>query len=267
MQEKIIKRNIIIAISVTVFLLIVMVVAWGQLLVKPQNAAIAAAELKYQDRKKVADALPTALTEKRKAEDQRQYLEGQLAFFRSRYRSLYFGAINDTNPAIQEAAREVAWRRWMNEYHVGYGIALKRELEAAANATGVTISSAIKVSAPPRAPEEVAPTSNGLFRPTSSPMSMTIVGTLPAILQFFNRINQSSILMVVDRNLKLEGYSPEIKATFSLTPYLLAAGPGAKLGGTGAAAPAGGAPATPGMSPEGMPPSDSAAPSASPVSP
>jgi hypothetical protein len=239
-MEKTIKRNIYIVLGLTVFLLIAMVAAWGTLLVKPQKAAIAQAQTDYQASKAIADRLPQAIADKTKAEDRRAYLRGQMAFFRQRYRSLYFGAINDPNPAVQKAARIVAWRRWQNEYFNDYGIVLRQELINVANATGVTINTAVKVTAPPRAPEEVAVPAYGLFKPTGGALSLTITGTLSDIMQFFNRINQSSILMLVDRNVRLEGYSPEIKATFSVTPYLLASGPGVALGtGTaGAAAPA-----------------------------
>jgi hypothetical protein len=47
--------------------------------------------------------------------------------------------------------------------------------------------------------------------------------------------------MVVDKNLKLENYSPTIKTTFNITPYLIAAGPGAKLAATSAVDAAAGA--------------------------
>ncbi len=239
MQEKIIKRNIIIAVVVTLLLVIGMVAAWGTLLVKPQAKEIAETEGKYTERKQVADDLPKELENLKKAEDQRAYVEGQLAFFQHRYRSLYFGDISNTDPNVQQAARETTWRRWMNEFYTGYGIALRDELVNAANATGVTINTAVKVVAPPRAPEEVAAFASGLYKPTGGPLNVTITGSLSNILQFFNRINQSSILLLIDRNIRLEGYSPDIKVTFSLTPYLLAAGPGAKSGFGGAA------PATP----------------------
>ncbi len=257
MQEKVIKRNIIISIVVTLLVVIGMVAAWGTLLVKPQNTQIAETQRQYEERKGVADRLPKALADQKKAEDQRNYVKGQLAFFRARYRSLYFGDISNTNPSIQKAAREVTWRRWMNEYYTGYGLALRSELIRVANATGVTINTEVKVVAPPKLPEEVAAPANGLFKPTGGPVNVSITGSLSNILQFFNRINQSPILMMVDRNIKLEGFSPEIKATFSVTPYLLAAGPGANLSATGgaAAAPAvdGGAPAADGA-PPGPPP-------------
>jgi hypothetical protein len=241
-MEKTIRRNIYIVLGLTVVLLIAMVFAWGTMLVKPQNAAIAKAQTDYQASKTVADRLPQAIADKTKAEDRRAYLRGQIAFFQQRYRSLRFGDINSTDPVRQKSEREIAWRRWQNEYFNDYGIALRQELINVANSTGVTINTAVKVVAPPRAPEEVAVPAYGLFKPTGGALAITITGTLSNIMQFFNRVNQSSILMLVDRNVRLEGYSPEIKATFSLTPYLLAAGPGVTLGtgtpGAAAAAPA-----------------------------
>ena len=47
-------------------------------------------------------------------------------------------------------------------------------------------------------------------------------------------------------NIKLEGYSPQIKASFPLTPYLLASGPGAVTTAAASAAPAPGGPGGPG---------------------
>ncbi|MDF2439117.1 MAG: hypothetical protein JWN98_101, partial [Abditibacteriota bacterium] len=124
-MEKTIKRNIYIVLGVTVVLLIAMVAAWGTMLVKPQAAEIAKTQTEYDASKKEADRLPQAIADKTKAEDRRAYLNGQIAFFRQRYRSLYFGAINDPQPAVQKAARIVAWRRWQNEYFNDYGIVLR----------------------------------------------------------------------------------------------------------------------------------------------
>ena len=59
-------------------------------------------------------------------------------------------------------------------------------------------------------------------------------------------------------NVKLEGNSPSVKASFKLTPYLLASGKGAKLTATGGAAPAA-QPGEPGADPAG---GDPAAPPA-----
>jgi hypothetical protein len=76
-------------------------------------------------------------------------------------------------------------------------------------------------------------------------LNLEVVGTFQDILHFLENLNHSNILMVIG-NIKLEGYSPKIKATFPVTPYLLAAGPGVKItatsgGGGGAEGGPGGA--------------------------
>jgi hypothetical protein len=140
------------------------------------------------------------------------------------------------------------------------------------------------VDAPPRAPEDLAIPANGFFRPTSNSnngvLSVTVTGTLTNVMRFFNRVNISPILMVVG-TLKLDsasggttpggtggfggppGSAPaanvatgepnQITATFTLTPYLLAAGPGVTLTAGGAAAATG---AAPGVPPTGPPATD-----------
>jgi hypothetical protein len=161
---------------------------------------------------------------------------------------------------------------------------LRATLVSVANETGVTINVAPpKVDAPPRAPEDVVIPATGFFRPTSNTangvLNTTVTGSLSNIMRFFNRINYSPVLMVIG-TVKLEdastgastgqsGSGPEtavattaggpnrIRATFSVTPYLLAAGQGVKLGAATTAPAAGGPPDGPpgGQSP-GSRPSD-----------
>ena len=237
-MEKLIRRNIWIVVGLSIVLLIAMVVAWSQLLIKPQNVAIAKADAEYKASKTIADRLPTALSEQIKAEDKRDYLKGQLAFFRGRYRHLEFGDIKSKDADVASAALELSWKRWMNEYFNDYGQALRQELVDAANETGVTINTSVQVVAPPKTPEEAAQLipSNGLLKPTGGALKVSVTGALSNILQFFNRINRSSVLMVVDRDIKLTGFAPETTATFSATPYLLASGPGVSLNASAPAA-------------------------------
>ena len=268
MREQIARRNTWIAVGVFVFLLIVAIVVYVQFLLKPTRAAITADQSKYQSLKTEADGLPKAQEDQRKAEDKTDYLRTQLTFFRQRYRTLNFGDINGTS-AVQIANRQIAWRRWLNEYFSDYGLAVQTELVTAARQTGVVLNSQINVGAPPAAPEQVIVPANGLFRPTGNPLEVSVSGPLPSIISFFDRINDSSILFMVGRDLKLEGESPNITATVSITPYLLAAGIGAPIG-TSVTAGAGAAGAgVPGADAEGgpSPVSPSASPSALPSSP
>jgi hypothetical protein len=167
------------------------------------------------------------------------------------YRRLYFGDIQGDSP-VNQRDRQIAWRSWMNEYHSdnGFGPALLRELRSAeADAlVGLKIGSdnKIVVDSPPQLPEEVPQKipSNGLLKPLSATnngdLTLEVTGAFPNILNFLQRLNRSSILMVVG-NIKLEGYQPNLKATFNITPYLIAAGKGVPLTATGGGAPAGGA--------------------------
>ena len=207
------------------------------LLVRPQKEELTKTQAHYEARKALADGLKKALAAQRKSEDELGYAKDQMQFLtgtaqrRGRFRSLYFGEINGESDA-NKAARLVTWHRWLNEYYSGFGLALSEELIRIANQAGVVLktTSKIQVDAPPRNPEDVAPPSHGFMMPLSNSnggaLSVTITGDLSHILQFFDEINQSTILMVVG-NIKLSGYSPLITSTFTLTPYLLATGPGA----------------------------------------
>lgn len=225
-------------------------------LVRPQKEQLTKTQATYESRKQLADGLKKALAAQRKSEDELTYAKDQMQFLtgtaqrKGRFRSLYFGDINGSSDANQ-AARLVTWHRWLNEYYSGFGIALKDELVRIAQQTGVVLktTSKIQVDAPPRNPEDVKPPAHGFMMPLSNSnggaISVTITGDLDHILQFFDGINQASILMVIS-NIKLAGYSPQITATFNITPYLMASGPGA----VSTAAPAS-APAAP--NPGGMP--------------
>jgi hypothetical protein len=267
-----IRRNIIILVVVTFLVMVGMSAGWFFLLVSPQNEEYAAVEGKYTERKQVADKLKTALEQERQAKDKLEYLKGQAFFFRGSdenravnglYRRLYFGEIDGDTP-INERARQEAWRAWMNEYHYTFGPQLRAELLRIAGDQSAPVSitiSDIKVDDPPQMPEDVKGKipANGLLEPLSATnngeLDITITGPFPNIVRFLERLNRSSFLMVVGQ-IKLEGHSPGLKASFKLKPYLVASGKGAKLtaGAAAAPAPAGdpaaaAAPADPGAAP------------------
>lgn len=248
MKEAILRRNIIILVAVTFLLLVAMSAVWFFLLVRPQREEIAKVEEEYSKRKAKADSLKSALEQERQAKDRLAYLKGQSFFFRGSeenpavrglYRRLYFGDINGNNP-IQERNRQEVWRAWMNEYHYAYGPALQRELRSAADdlptrrAPVLLEMPEIKVDAPPQKPEDVQAPSNGFLKPLSATnngdLQVSVTGDFPSIVRFLERLNRSSFLLVVG-NIKLEGYTPALKATFTITPYLVAAGEGVKLAG------------------------------------
>lgn len=237
-MEAKIRRNLFILAGATFLLLLIITVAWFMALVRPQKEQLTKTQATYDSRKQLADGLKSALAAQRKSEDELAYAKDQIQFLtgtaqrKGRFRSLYFGDINGSSDANQ-AARLVTWHRWLNEYYSGFGIALKDELVRIAQQSGVVLktTSKIQVDAPPRNPEDVKPPDHGFLMPLSNSnggaISVTITGDLAHILDFFDEINQSSILMVIS-NIKLAGYSPQITATFNITPYLLASGPGAE---------------------------------------
>lgn len=279
-METRIRRNIIILVVVTFLVLVGISAGWFFLLVRPQREEMAKVETEYTARKAKADGLKKAMEQERQAKDKLEYLKGQMFFFRGSdesravnglYRRLYFGDIEGTSP-LNERDRLEAWRAWMNEYHYEYGPALKLELMSAANdepsrqAPVVITMSDIKVDDPPQMPEEVKGKipPNGFLKPLSATnngdLDITVTGSFPNIMRFLERLNRSSFLLVVG-NIKLEGHSPSLKASFKLTPYLIAGGKGAKIaaaapaapaeGDAGAVPPEGAAPVTPPTENEG----------------
>jgi len=245
LQESTIKRNIIILLVVTFLLLVIMAVAWGFALNRPLLENIAKEHERYDTRSAVAAKLPQALIDQTKAEQQKVYVANQLAFFQQRYRHLDFDYGSATDPKeVQDSKKLQTWQRYMNEYFSSYGLSLKNELLNAADASGVSINTAIKISPPPKVPEELPPTPPGFLTPIDSAgnnLAVTIVGTYPSIIDFFNRINTSSILMAISP-VKLEGASPGIKVTFTVTPFLVQTGSAVKVSPSGGAAPVAAAP-------------------------
>lgn len=261
MTELKIKRSIYVLIGLTVLILIGMVLGWFFVLASPQNGDLATVLEKYKKRKAIADTLKAKLEEQRKAEDRKKYVDAQLEFFRGsaltnwkgRYRTFRYddiGADPATLKPQQRANRNEAFGRALREYFSSYGEDLGKALRDQANAVPaeggrrLIFSTAVKVDAPPKAPEDLVVPPNGLLKPTSTTtngaLSCSIKGTFTQIKDFLNRVNRAEILFVVG-NVKLTGTTPEIEATFTLTPYLLATGSGAqKLTIAAAAAPEGG---------------------------
>src|SRR5450759_3757453 len=143
-----------------------MATAWGFALRKPLLEKIAKKKDDVEKLNVRAAKLPDALKNKALAEEKKQYVQAQLYFFQSRYRHLVFdyGATNDPQE-IKDAKRRQTWQRWLDEYYLGYGIALKNELYRAAHAAEVTIATAIKVSPPPKVPEEMPEKPAGFLKP------------------------------------------------------------------------------------------------------
>ena len=259
-MENRVRRNIFILAGASALLLVGIVLAWYFVFLRPQQETRALAQKELSTQVAAAQGQKNAVIAKRKAEDRLAQLNGQMRFFRQRYRGLYFGQLGTdyaSESAIERANREAVWRNWMNTYYSGLGPSLSQELIAVANRTGVQIDTSVLIEAPPRAPEEVAPPSNGLLKPvsggaagtrsrdraapaasapggasaagTGGSISVNITGTLPNILTYFSRLNTTQTLMNIGA-VRLETVSSvptRIRATFTATPYLLASGPGA----------------------------------------
>jgi hypothetical protein len=192
--------------------------------------------------------LDAALQNEAQARQKLQLAKDQVGYFRSRFRSLPFD-LRD------QGTRDATYVRYLNEYFAEYGLAIRRQLLRAADETGVTIDTKIAVNAPPQVPGDVVSPPSGFLKPLQSgEMAVTAKGTLPNILAFMERVNRAETLISVG-NVKLEGTSPDITATFPLTPYLVASGPSAQLpAGAAPAAAEEGAPAEGAAPPEGGPP-------------
>lgn len=304
-KEKREKRNIIILTAVTLLLLVALTVGWYFVLVKNVTVQREAAQRDYEARKTIADRLEKAQVDQRKAEDRLVEVSGQLQFFRRFYRSLEFGAMG-TDPATetdaQKTERARTWRLWLREYFSDYADAFTATLDAKARQSGVSLDRSIKVANPPQTPEDVVPPPNGFLKPaqgsgnsqggtstasitpiaTTSPtlgagggaaaassggVAVRATGTLKQLIDFFQRLNNSPILMVV-QNIKLDsstgasnnqngsgttGLSTiastagqsnrrpaadglyKVTASFNLVPYLLARGAGAPITSGGGA--------------------------------
>ena len=242
MRETKLKR-LILGIGIgTLVLTVAMILVWKLRFYDPLNVEITRETGLYNTATTTAKGLDQALKDEAQAKQKLQLAKAQIGYFRSRFRSLPFDLRDN-------GTRDATYLRYLNEYFAEYGLAIRRQLLQAANETGVTIDTKIAVNAPPQVPEQVVSPPSGFLKPlTSGSIAITAKGTLPNILLFMERVTRAEILMSVG-TVKLDGISPDITASFTLTPYLVASGPSALL--PPAAAPA--APAAEGTPAEGTP--------------
>lgn len=235
-------------------LIVAMVLVWKFRFYDDTVSKLTTTNASYETAKQGADKLAPTLKSALLAQQRLALAQGELDYFRTRYRSLPFDLTE--SPITGQGPRNATWGRYLNEYSsgsgeyvTGFGIEVVRQLKRAADESGVIIGSNIKVDPPPQNPEDVVNPPSGLLKPSAAPLATTVTGTFGSILNFFQIINRSEILMVIG-NVKMEGTSPNIKATFTITPYLLVSGPSAQAAaipgidgarpGTAAAAPAAG---------------------------
>lgn len=264
-KEKKLKIWLGVILGVGSLLLVAMGAAWLMLLMKPQNEELLKETSNLSQLKTTAGGLAAAKQALVDAEVKEKHLSQQITFFRNRYRAFDYESWTPAgNPQLSaaqnKALQEKIWRAQMKEFSYVYGPRLMGELIGAAQSSGVQLAGLdklkITVQDPPKGPEDLSIPPNGLFKPTGeAPLAVEIHGSLNNILSFFKKIHQGQILMKVGNSLKLTGSSPNVTATFTVQPYLVAKGDGVQLSGA-AAAPAGGAPA--GGSSSGSAPTGSA---------
>lgn len=203
-------------------LIVAMVLVWKFRFYDPVVSELGTATTSYTTEKGKADQLPQALKGALLAQQRLGLATGELEYFRTRYRSLPMDLTE--SPVVGQGPRNATFVRYLNEYALNFGDAARGQLLRAADESGVQIDTNIKVQAPPQNPEDVTAPPSGLLKPPTEALGVTITGTFGSILQFFQIINKSEILMVIG-NVKMEGTSPAIKASFTITPYLLVSGP------------------------------------------
>ena len=250
MNEQKLRFAILGTLIGTFVLIVAMVLVWKFKFYDQAVQQLNTATTATQTAQTTAGGLAKAQKEALLAQQKLGLAQGELDYFRTRYRSLPF----DLTGGPASPATFVTFKRYLNEYSSDFGLQARAQLIRAADESGVLINTNIKVDAPPQNPEDVQSPPSTFLKPQTAPLDVSITGQLGDILRFFQIINRSEILMVVG-NVKLEGASPTIKASFTITPYLLASGPSVAVKPVIAgAAPAAGAPGAEGGNPEGEPP-------------
>lgn len=236
-METKLRRGIFLAFGITFVLIVAMIVVWKLKFYDDVTQQIGATQIAYKTATDTAATLDRELKDAAIAKENLVLAQDELDYFRRRFRSLSF----DLTPSPGEGARNRTWLGYMNEYFSNYGLEVRRQLVRAADETGVVLASSLKIDAPPQVPENVVAPPSGFLKPvTGGFMSVTLTGDLGSILRFLERVNRSPILMTVGA-IKLEGASPAITATFTITPYLVGTGPSIALPVVAPAAPAEGA--------------------------
>jgi hypothetical protein len=245
-METKLRRSIIATFAVTFALIVAMIVVWKLKFYDDVTSKQTVAQDALTKQKTDADKLAVNLLAEAVAKDRVDLATRQLDYFQARFRSLDFDLTN-------EFTRNRTWVGYMQEYYADYGLQMRRQLVQAAEDTNVVLTTTLKVDAPPQLPEAVVPQNSGFMKPISGgSITVDVVGAYADIVQFLRRINRSAILMSIG-NIKLEGASPLTKATFTITPYLVAKGKSIVLQAPAAAAVTT-TPGDPSANPEGVPP-------------
>ena len=263
-------------------LIVAMVLVWKFRFYDPLLSELDTTNTEFTKQETQAKKLDVALKGALLAQQKLELASGELDYFRARYRSLPMDLTE--SPVLGQGPRNATWRRYLNEYASNFGLAARSQLIRAADESGVQIATNIKVQAPPQNPEDVFAPPSGLLKPETEALGVTVTGTFGSILQFFQIINKSEILMVIG-NVKTttpadaKTFPAPVTAAFTITPYLLVSGTSATQAaipgienvqpGAAPAAPASGAGVAPGGGPDGAPlgPGSPATPQGTPAAP
>lgn len=242
MREALLRRNITIISIVSVVLAGLILLIMKLRFFDTVNADITKANTTYESNKTTGAKLKDNLKALKIAQNNLTFAQQQTNVFRQRFRSLNF----NLPPEPDAGPRIATWRRYLNEYNSDYGVELRRVLIQAADETGVIISTTVKVAAPPQNPEDVVTPPGGFLKPLSdTSVSVQANGPLPNVMRFLERINQSEVLLTTGSTgsvgIKVESNALGVRATFNITPYLVATGPAAQLPAATTTAPAAGA--------------------------
>jgi hypothetical protein len=217
-METKLKRWIIGTFCGTFALIVAIIVVWKLKFYDDVTSKLEQTNRDYETQSTTAKDLSKNLLAAAIAKDRAVLAKQELNYFRNRFRSLNFDLAD-------EGRRNRTWGGYMNEYFADYGLAMRRELVQAAQDANVILATKLQVDPPYQLPEEVVAPASGFLKPvTGGTITVDIIGSLPNILAFLQRINRSAILMSVG-TIKLEGPSPLTKATFTVTPFLVAKGP------------------------------------------
>lgn len=176
------------------------------LLYKPLTEELAKLEKDYTDKKVIADKIPDMEAQKKNSEAQLRDANIELASFSTRFRKLHFEKAAGDWDALFDL-----WR----EYREQLGPAFIKFV----GATGCRLTSPVSMPTPPVSP--ISPPASGFLTiPESGAMSVSVVGTLGHIKDLLRKLPGFPYLNSVGP-VSIQGTSPRLTATFSITFYLV----------------------------------------------
>ena len=124
-------------------LIVAMVLVWKFRFYDNTVSQLNTTNTNYDTKKANADKLAPTLKSALLAQQRLALAQGELDYFRTRYRSLPFD-LTET-PISGQGPRNATWTRYLNEYASGFGLEARRQLIRAADESGVQIKTNVKV--------------------------------------------------------------------------------------------------------------------------